>query len=122
MVCLIQCRANQVGHACIHNGKLLECSALHIQHTGDERATLGYHRPAQLKVKGLPLAQFEMSGICSVILLEIGLWHTDGMMIVDAQSATHIDVLHLDVMRFKLCLQLVDAVAQSHEIAHVQYL
>ena len=44
------------------------------------------------------------------------------MIIVNAQSASHIDVLHNDVMRFKLVLKFVDTVAECLEITHIENL
>ena len=53
---------------------------------------------------------------------EVGYRLTVGVTVVNAESAPHIDVLDADMASFQLILQFVDAVTQSHEIAHIQYL
>ncbi len=44
------------------------------------------------------------------------------MLVVNTKTASHIDMLHNDAMTLQLVLQFVDTVAESLEIAHVQYL
>ena len=66
--------------------------------------------------------QFQLLGIGVEVSLEIGNGHTVGVRIVDTQSATHVDVLNTDAMTDKLLLQLVYAIAECLEIAHIQYL
>ena len=44
------------------------------------------------------------------------------MLVVNAQSSTHIDVLNADAVTLQLLLQLVDTVAEGFKVTHVQYL
>ena len=50
VICLIEGRADQVGHTCIYNGKLLGCALLDIESLGDERTHLTHYGTAQLEV------------------------------------------------------------------------
>ena len=44
------------------------------------------------------------------------------MLVVNAQSSTHIDVLNADAVTLQFLLQLVDTVTQGFKVTHVQYL
>jgi len=50
MICLIEGRANQIGHTRINDGKLLGCALLDVEGLGDERTHLAYHGTTQLEV------------------------------------------------------------------------
>ena len=65
------------------------------------------------------------SSKCSVgveVGTEVGQWHTVGVLVVNAQTAAHIDVLHAQVVALQLVLQLIHAVTQGLEVAHVENL
>ncbi len=63
-----------------------------------------------------------MAVVSLEVAFEVGYRLTVGVTVVNAESAPHIDVLDADMASFQLILQFVDAVTQSHEIAHIQYL
>ncbi len=76
----------------------------------------------EFKVQGLARAQLEFLGVGVEVSLEIGNADAVGMLIVNAQSTAHIDVFNTDAMTFQLTLQVVDAVTESFEVTHVEYL
>ena len=122
VICLIECRTDEVCHTSINDGKLLDCALLHIENLGDEASHLTYYGTTQLEVQLLSLTQFQELGIGVEVSLEVWDWHTVRVVVVDAKTATHIDVLHYDVMAFELVLQFVDTIAECLEVTHVKYL
>ena len=50
MIGLIECGADEVGHACIDDGKLFSGALLDVEQAADERATLGNDSSSQFKV------------------------------------------------------------------------
>ena len=122
MVSLIESWTDEVSHSCIHDGKLLGCALLDIKSLSDERTHLAHYSTTQFEVKLLTIAQLQFLCVCIEIILEIRDWLSVWMIIVNAQSAAHIDVLHNDVMRFKLVLKFVDTVAECLEITHIENL
>ena len=56
------------------------------------------------------------------IAFEVGYRLTVGMPVVNAETTAHVDVPDTYPAGFELIQQLVDTVAQSHKIAHIQYL
>ena len=59
----------------------------------------------------LAVAQLQMLCIGGEIALEVGYWHTVGVLVIYAQAASYVDVFHPDVALLKPVLQFVDAVA-----------
>ena len=84
MVRLVECRANEIGHAGIHDGKIARGTVFHIQHTCDKRAALPHYGTAKLEVKFLPWAQFQVLLESIEVSLEIGNGIGIGIGIVDA--------------------------------------
>ena len=66
--------------------------------------------------------QLKLLGISVEVGLEIGDGHTVGVRIVDTKTAAHVDVLNTYAMADELLLQLVYAIAESLEVAHVENL
>ena len=73
-------------------------------------------------MQSLSWLQLKLLGIGVEVSLEVGDGHAVGVLVVYTQSATHVDVLYADAMTDKLLLQFVHAIAQSLEVAHIQYL
>ena len=63
-----------------------------------------------------------MLSISRKIVFEIRYRLTVGMLIINAQSATYVDVLDTDAACLQLILQFIHTIAKSHEITHIQYL
>ena len=122
MISLIQCRTNQIRHTGIENGKFLISSLFYIKHTGNQRTALPRYGTPQFKMERLIGTQFQVLGIGIKIIFEVRYRLAVRMLIINPQSATYIDVLDADAMRFQFILQFVHTVAKSHEIAHIQYL
>ena len=122
MVCLIQCRTYEVGHSGIHDKELLGGALLDVEGARDKRTHLSNYRAAQLEVQLLSRAQLQVAGISGEVALEVGYRNAVGMLIVDAQTASHVDVLNLYLVLLELCLQIIDAVAQRSKVVHVEYL
>ena len=83
---------------------------------------MSHNSTTQLEVERLARLQLKLLGVSVEVGLEIGDGHTVGVRVVDTQSATHVDVLYADAMRDEFLLQLVDAIAKSLEITHVENL
>ena len=66
--------------------------------------------------------QAQLLGIGVEIVLEVGQGNTVGVLVVDTQTAAYIDVLNADAVAFQLVLQLIDAIAECFEVAHVENL
>ena len=122
MVGLIEGGAYEVGHAGIDDGKLLGGPLLHVEGAGDERAHLAHDGAAQFEVQPLPLAELQVARVGVEVGLEVGHGHAVGVVVVDAQSAAHVEVFQPYVAVLQVGLQVVDAVAQGLEVAHVEYL
>ena len=60
-----------------------------------------------------------MFGISREIIFEIRYCLTVGMLIINAQSTTYIDMLDADAMCFQLVLQFIYTIAQGNEITHI---
>ena len=122
MMCLIKSRTDQIRHPGIEYGKFLVYPLLHIQHFRDKRATLPHHSASQFKVQSLVRPQLQLSGIRREITLEIRNRLTVGVIIINAQSTTYIDMFHKYLTRLKPVLQLVHTIAKGYEVSHIQYL
>ena len=70
----------------------------------------------------LAITQLQLLGISIEISLEIRDWHAVWMIVVYAETTTHINVLYYNMMSFQLVLQFVDTVSESLEVTHVKYL
>ncbi len=97
----IECRAYEIGHACIDNDKLLCRSLLDIEATCNKRAALTYNSPSKFKVKMLAGTKFQMFGVCIEIRLKVWNRMVVRSIIVNTQTTTDIYVLHLDTFCFK---------------------
>ena len=84
---------------------------LDVEGARDKRPHLSNYRAAQLEVQLLSRAQLQVAGIGGEVALEVGYRNAVGVLIVDAQTASHVDVLNLYLVLLELCLQVVDAVA-----------
>ena len=73
-------------------------------------------------MQGLSGLQLQLLGVGIEIGLKVWNGHTVGVCIVDTQSATHVDMLYTDAMADKLLLQLVDAITECLEVAHIENL
>ena len=104
MESLIEGRADEVCHACVYDGKLLVCGLFDIEYTCNQAATLPHDGPSQFEMELLVRSQIQMLAVGLEIVCKMGNRHFVRMLVVDAQSATHVDVLHRNVMTFQLGL------------------
>ena len=122
MVGLIESRTDEVCHTGIEDGKLFACSLLHIGYPTDEAAALSYYGASQLEVQGLSRQQAQVLVIGSKVICEIRNREVVGMMIVNAQSATYIDMFANDVVLHEQFLQFVHTVTKGHKVIHFKNL
>ena len=120
VVGIVEGWTDEVGHACIDDGKLLGGSLLDVIYTGDEGSALTYDGTAQLEVDGLSGTQAKVPGIGVEVCLEVGDGVGDRVGVVDAQSAADVDDFRVNVLCLQAVLQLVDAVGQRDKVVHVK--
>ena len=64
VVCVIQGRTDEIGHACIDYTEILYCIALDIQYPADEAAALAYDGASQFEMQVLACAQLQSMAVC----------------------------------------------------------
>ena len=83
MVCLIQCRTNEVGHAGIYYGKLFVSALFYVQHFCYQASALSYNGASQFEVQSLFGMQLQMFAIGCKVCGEIGYCLTVRMLVID---------------------------------------
>ena len=119
MTGLIKSRTNQVVHSRIQDDEAFVPAALDVDHPRDQRTALTHHRAAQLEMQLLSWTEMQRASESAKERIQIGKPIGVGIVVVDAQATTHVDVLYADAVADKLLLQLVDTIAQRLEVAHV---
>lgn len=67
-------------------------------------------------------AQLEVLGIAVEIGLKVGDGVAVGIVVADAETAAHVDVLHFNLFLLEHVLRLIDAVAEVHKVSHLKNL
>ena len=78
----------------------LYVACLTIEYTCNQAATLAHDGPPQFEMELLVRSQMQMLAVGLEIVCKMGNRHFVRMLVVDAQSATHVDVLHRNVVAF----------------------
>ncbi len=102
VISIVQCRSYQFGHACIGYYKTLCFTLFNVKYLGYERTALSHHRTSQSKMYLLFGAQLEIETKNFEITFKIGYWNMIGMVVINAKSATHIDMFHRNTFCAKL--------------------
>ena len=77
-------QADEVCHACVHDGKLLVCGLFDIEYTCNQAATLAHDGPPQFEMELLVRSQMQMLAVGLEIVCKMGNRHFVRMLVVDA--------------------------------------
>ena len=83
---------------------------------------MGYNSTTQFKVQCLTVTQFEFFCVSVEVGFEIRDWQAVGMFVVYTQASAYIDMFHMYAVTLQFILQLIHAIAESLEVAHIEYL
>ena len=115
----VERRTDKVGHPSVEDDELLGGTLLDVEAACDEAAALGHYGTSELEVELLSRTQTKMGGIGGEVGFERRHGVAVGVVVVDAQSAAHVDALHgPDALGLQLFLQFIDAMGQGHEVVH----
>ena len=114
--------ADEVGHASIDDGKALAGALLDIQYARDKATALGHDAAAKLEVEGLARTQVQVLAEYLEVAVEVGDVLMVGVTVVYTQAATYVDAEDGVFAALEEFGELVHAVAQGHEVNHVEYL
>ena len=111
MVCTIKRRSDEVIHTGIHDEEVLGLAALDEKYSRNQRRALGDKRTSWLHMHRLILAAGNIFRYCPEPCLEIRNCILVRIVIINSETTSEVDVVHLQSLVLKIPHDVVDSLA-----------
>ena len=120
VVCSVEGRTDEFGHAGIDDGELAVGALFDVEHTGDEAAALCHDGASQFEMDALSWSLTQVGVEGGEVVAEVRNGVDIGIVVIYTQSASYVDVVEGDAFTLQEVLNLVDAEGEVAEVVHLE--